>query len=81
MNDATRRSAPPHAQDGTEALRAQIAELQRHVARLSVVQQKLIDTRDSLDRELDRFAGIHAYHTRAIAERDPELRRCRRQRQ
>jgi PAS domain S-box-containing protein len=71
MNEPPGRSAPPHAQDGAEALRAQIADLQRHVARLSVVQQKLIDTRDSLDRELDRFAGIHAYNTRAIAERDP----------
>ena len=67
-----RSSSPPPHEQSTESLRAQVADLQRHVARLSVVQQQLIDTRDRLDRELDRFAGIHAYNTRAIAVRDPE---------
>ena len=55
-----------------EALKAQNADLQRHVARLSVVHQQLIDTRDRLDRELERFAGIHNYNARAIGERDPD---------
>ncbi len=54
-----------------DQLRAQIAELQQHLARLSLVQQQLIATRDRLDRELDRFAGIQAYNTRAIGLRDP----------
>ena len=54
-----------------EALKVQIADLQEHLARLSVVQQKLIETRDRLDQELARFAGIQAYNTRAIAIRDP----------
>ncbi len=67
-----RSSSPPPHEQSIEGLRAQVADLQRHVARLSVVQQQLIDTRDRLDRELDRFAGIHAYNTRAIAVHDPE---------
>ena len=54
-----------------ERLNAQIAELQAQVARLSVVQQQSIDSRDRLDRELERFASIHAYNTRAIAVHDP----------
>ncbi len=55
----------------TEALKAEIAKLQAHLARLSGVQQQLIATRDRLDRELERFAGIQAYNSRAIAIRDP----------
>ena len=54
-----------------EALKAQIADLQQQVARLSLVQQQLIDTRNRLDQELERFAGIQAYNTGAIAIRDP----------
>jgi PAS domain S-box-containing protein len=54
------------------ALQAELTALQEHVARLSVVQQQLIDTRDRLDRELERFAGIQAYNQRAITIRDPE---------
>ena len=57
--------------DDTEALKAEIAKLQAHLARLSGVQQQLIATRDRLDRELERFAGIQAYNSRAIAIRDP----------
>ena len=57
----------------SEALKAEIAKLQAHLARLSGVQQQLIDTRDRLDRELERFAGIQAYNTRAIVIRDPAL--------
>jgi len=52
------------------ALKEEVAELQQHLARLSLVQQQLIDTRNRLDRELERFAGIQAYNTRAIAIRD-----------
>ena len=59
--------------DDTEALKAEIAKLQAHLARLSGVQQQLIATRDRLDRELERFAGIQAYNSRAIAIRDPAL--------
>ena len=55
----------------SEALKAEIAKLQAHLARLSGVQQQLIDTRDRLDRELERFAGIQAYNTRALTIRDP----------
>jgi PAS domain S-box-containing protein len=55
-----------------EGLKAEIEALQQHVARLSVVQQQLIDTRDRLDRELERFAGIQAYNTRALSIRDPD---------
>ena len=54
-----------------ETLKAEIAKLQAHLARLSGVQQQLIDTRDRLDRELERFAGIQAYNTRALTIRDP----------
>jgi two-component system, sensor histidine kinase and response regulator len=53
-----------------ERLKAANAELQRHVARLSVVHQQLIDTRDRLDRELARFGGIHDYNTFALGLRD-----------
>ena len=55
-----------------EGLKADIAALQQHVARLSLVQQQLIDTRDRLDRELERFAGIQTYNTRALSIRDPD---------
>jgi PAS domain S-box-containing protein len=40
------------------------------VARLSVVHQQLIDTRDRLDRELARFGGIHHYNTHALGLRE-----------
>jgi signal transduction histidine kinase/CheY-like chemotaxis protein len=54
-----------------EALKAEIVALQEHLARLSVVQQRLNETRDRLDRELERFAGIQAYNTRAIGLHEP----------
>ena len=53
-----------------ERLRADNEQLQRHVARLSVLQQQLIDTRDQLDKELARFGGIYIYNTVAIQLRD-----------
>ena len=55
-----------------QALKAENGELLRHVARLSLVQQELIGTRDQLDRELERFSGIHSYNTHAIRIRDAE---------
>ena len=60
-------SAEPDVAD----LVAQRDDLQGRMARFSVVQQQLIDTRDHLDRALERFAGIQFYNTRAIAVRDP----------
>jgi PAS domain S-box-containing protein len=57
--------------DENLVLKAEIAKLQAHLARLSGVQQQLIDTRDRLDRELERFAGIQAYNSQAIGIRDP----------
>ncbi len=54
-----------------DPLQARVEELQRQVARLSVVQQQLLAARHGLDRELERFAGIHAFNTKAIAVRDP----------
>ncbi|MCX4239147.1 ATP-binding protein [Paraliomyxa miuraensis] len=41
------------------------------LTRFSAVQQQLVNTRARLDRELARFADIHAYNTRAIAARTP----------
>jgi len=67
----TQRAADMLDNTDPEALKVQIADLQGHLARLSLVQQKLIETRDRLDQELERFAGIQAYNTRAIAIRDP----------
>jgi len=55
----------------SENLRARIGDLERQVARLTVVHHELIDTRHRLNRELERFAGIQSYNTRAIAVRDP----------
>ncbi len=52
-------------------LKAEIVALQQHLARLSVVQQRLHETRDRLDRELERFAGIQSYNTRAISIHEP----------
>ena len=55
----------------SENLRARIGDLERQVARLTIVHHELIDTRHRLNRELERFAGIQSYNTRAIAVRDP----------
>lgn len=59
----------PGDQDST---RAEIARLQEHLARLTIVQQQLIEARNQLDQELERFAGIQAYNTRAIAIPDAD---------
>jgi PAS domain S-box-containing protein len=47
-------------------LAARYDELQRRVTRFSVVEQQLITTRDQLDREVGRFARMHAFTTRAL---------------
>lgn len=44
-------------------------DLQKRVTRFSVVEQELINTRDRLDRELDRFGRIQEFNTRAIHAR------------
>ena len=62
-------SAEPNVAD----LVAQCDDLRGRMARFSVVQQQLIDTRDRLDRALERFAGLQFYNTRAIAIRDPAV--------
>jgi len=54
-----------------EALKVQIADLQEHLARLSVVQQKLIETRDRSTRSSRALLASRPYNTRAIAIRDP----------
>ena len=51
-------------------LQRQVNALQAHVARLSVVHQQLIDTRDRLDREVARFSAFHSYNTRAVTTGD-----------
>ena len=55
--------APPTS--GAEWLR-RYEELQRRVTRFSAVEQGLINTRDLLDRELERFNRMHLFNTRAI---------------
>ncbi|HYN76198.1 MAG TPA: ATP-binding protein [Lamprocystis sp. (in: g-proteobacteria)] len=62
-------SAEPDPTD----LKGQLADLQQRLSRLSAVQRQLIDTRDHLDRALERFAGIQFYNSHAIAVRDPEV--------
>jgi len=69
--DPAAEAAATASEADLERLVSANAELQRDVARLSVVQQELIDTRNRLDRELARFGGIHAYNTDAIGVRDP----------
>ena len=41
-------------------------ELQKRVTRFGVVEQNLINTRNRLDCELERFERIHSFNTRAI---------------
>ncbi|MCP5524806.1 MAG: response regulator [Verrucomicrobiales bacterium] len=50
---------------GAEWLR-RYEDLQRRVTRFSAVEQGLINTRDLLDRELERFNRMHSFNTRAI---------------
>lgn len=51
---------------GYDSLKLRYDQLQKHVTRFSVVEQELIDTRNRLDAELDRFARINAFYSRAI---------------
>jgi PAS domain S-box-containing protein len=53
------------------ALQGRVGELERQVERLSAVRLELIDTRDRLDRELERFGAIQAFNARAIGVREP----------
>jgi signal transduction histidine kinase/CheY-like chemotaxis protein len=59
------KPVPPPAE-----LSARYDELQRRVTRFSVVEQELINTRDRLDRELQRFGRLHAFSTRALPIED-----------
>lgn len=58
--------AEPADIPGYDSLKLRYDQLQRHVTRFSVVEQELIDTRNRLDAELDRFARINAFYSRAI---------------
>jgi PAS domain S-box-containing protein len=51
-------------------LRNRYDELQRRVTRFNVVEQELINTRNRLDRELERFGRIHAFNTRGLHAHD-----------
>ena len=72
MDSTTPPASNPCVDPEVERLRVANEALQHHVARLSLVQQQLIDTRNRLDRELDRFGGIHRYNTDAIGVRDAQ---------
>ena len=61
---------PDHSKPELKRLELANEQLRDDVARLSVVQQQLIETRNRLDRELARFSGIHAYNAKAIGVRD-----------
>ena len=54
---------------GEAELRRRYDDLQRRVTRFSVVEQELINTRNQLDRELERFTRIHKFNTQAIKAR------------
>ncbi|MCB0916655.1 MAG: response regulator [Actinobacteria bacterium] len=57
----------PAAPRDIEALLAETNKLSAQVARLTLLQQQHIATRDRLDRELQRFASMQAYNTTAVA--------------
>lgn len=48
-----------------------VERLQEQVARLSITQQQLIDTRDRLDREIARFTNMQSYVLQAMRDPDP----------
>ena len=50
-------------------LRERYEALQQRVTRFSAVEQELINTRDRLDRELERFRRIHAFTAAAMQGR------------
>ena len=52
--------------DEVRELRQQVRDLSTQLARMSLVQQQLHDTRARLDGELERFEGIHRYNTLAV---------------
>ncbi len=49
-----------------DELKAKCEGLQQQITRFSVVEQDLVNTRDSLDRELARFKAIESFTKRAI---------------
>ena len=61
-----RAGSPP---DAESYWRQRFDELQKRVTRFSAVEQELINTRNRLDRELNRFERIHSFNTRAIHAR------------
>jgi signal transduction histidine kinase/CheY-like chemotaxis protein len=52
---------------------ARYDELQRRISRFRLVEQELINTRDRLDRELERFARIHEFTSLAMKAHAPEV--------
>ena len=61
-SDSSESNPPPPGGDWLQ----RYEELQRRVTRFSAVEQGLINTRDLLDRELERFTRMHAFNTRAM---------------
>ncbi|MCP4399757.1 MAG: diguanylate cyclase [bacterium] len=55
-----------------EELKKTLADLQKRVMRFSVVEQELINTRNSLDLELARFKDIHRYSQTALTATNVE---------
>ncbi|NPE29541.1 PAS domain S-box protein [Methanococcoides sp. SA1] len=49
-----------------DELKAKYSELQKQVTRFSAIEQKLVNTGDHLDRELNRFKSIQSYNKEAI---------------
>ncbi len=60
--------APP----SYDELAARYETLQKRVTRFSVVEQKLIDTRNDLDLELERFKGLARYNHQALTVQEPD---------
>lgn len=55
-----------------EQLIQEYSELQLHVTRFSAVQQELINTRDRLDQELERYKRLYSYNALALRARSYE---------
>ncbi len=45
--------------------------LQEQLARLSITQQQLIETRDRVDSEVERLSGMQAYSIQVVSDPDP----------
>ena len=55
-----------------EQLIQEYSELQLRVTRFSAVQQELINTRDRLDQELERYKRLYSYNALALRARSYE---------